>query len=345
MNSTFSVAPSTPTPGQRGRPPGTGAKRGRKPRGAAAGVGTNTPRPAPVEYAHVHWSLPENGAGSGAGSSTDATVLGPGQQAQVQLASAGTQRSTPGFSSASPRTGSMSLQQSLNAKQQPDTDALASLSQLTPQPINPAHMTSAAGLISFGELGGTDPLNPSSSGAAPTPSAAGVAPLTGILSLSGPNMLPPGGAKGEEEGEGDDELLPAMADDDYSAQLSWQSQSKDNLKVLMDNFSAGQYDRFEAYRRHALPKQGVRKVLQQTLGQQVSQPVAQVVAGFAKVFVGEIVEKGAKLLTPCIGMNDCPFQFTEINHAYSQLGLYKNGAATLVPYHQITCERRTGCIN
>jgi len=30
--------------------------------------------------------------------------------------------------------------------------------------------------------------------------------------------------------DGDDELLPAMADDDYSAQLSFQSQSKDNLK-------------------------------------------------------------------------------------------------------------------
>ena len=41
---------------------------------------------------------------------------------------------------------------------------------------------------------------------------------------------PPGPAQGEEDGEGEDELLPAMADDDYSAQLSWQSQSKDNLK-------------------------------------------------------------------------------------------------------------------
>jgi hypothetical protein len=35
-----------------------------------------------------------------------------------------------------------------------------------------------------------------------------------------------------------------------------------------------------------------QQVIQQTLGQQVSQPVAQIVAGFAKVFVGEIVEKG-----------------------------------------------------
>lgn len=34
----------------------------------------------------------------------------------------------------------------------------------------------------------------------------------------------------DDDGEGDDELLPAMADDDYSALLSWQSESKDNLK-------------------------------------------------------------------------------------------------------------------
>jgi transcription initiation factor TFIID subunit 11 len=38
----------------------------------------------------------------------------------------------------------------------------------------------------------------------------------------------------EEEVEGDDEMLPAMADDDYSAQLSWQSQSKDNLKCVSE---------------------------------------------------------------------------------------------------------------
>jgi transcription initiation factor TFIID subunit 11 len=108
-------------------------------------------------------------------------------------------------------------------------------------------------------------------------------------------MQPPppraGATAAEEEGKGDDKLLPAMADDDYSAQLSWNSQSKDNLKVLMDNLSPAQYDRFEAYRRHALPKQAVRKVIQQILGQQVSQPIAQIIAGFSKVFVGEIVEK------------------------------------------------------
>lgn len=85
------------------------------------------------------------------------------------------------------------------------------------------------------------------------------------------------------------------------------------LRVLMDNFTPDQYERFEAYRRHALPKQAVRKVglsfacgictqlftelqlIQQTLGQQVSAPVAQIVAGFSKVFVGEMVEKGLRI--------------------------------------------------
>jgi transcription initiation factor TFIID subunit 11 len=38
----------------------------------------------------------------------------------------------------------------------------------------------------------------------------------------------------EEDVEVDDEVLPAMADDDYSAQLSWQSQSKDNLKCVYE---------------------------------------------------------------------------------------------------------------
>ncbi|KAG1791131.1 histone-fold-containing protein [Suillus subaureus] len=45
----------------------------------------------------------------------------------------------------------------------------------------------------------------------------------------------------------------------------------------------------------ALPKQAIRKVIQQTTGQQVSQPVAQIVAGVAKVFVGEIVEKARQV--------------------------------------------------
>jgi hypothetical protein len=84
-----------------------------------------------------------------------------------------------------------------------------------------------------------------------------------------PSAHVPGFVVGEG-GEADDELLPAMTDDDYSAQLSRQNQSKENLKcvvfsldltknqiplrVLMEILSPLEYEHFEANRRHALPK-------------------------------------------------------------------------------------------
>lgn len=101
----------------------------------------------------------------------------------------------------------------------------------------------------------------------------------------------------------------------------------------MDNLSPAQYDRFEAYRRHALPKQAVRKVIQQTLGQQVSQPVAQIIAGFSKVFVGEIVEKGESFVVLSFTLSES-----------QQHGLSKHGEAKVDHYHQTICEKPTGLI-
>lgn len=63
----------------------------------------------------------------------------------------------------------------------------------------------------------------------------GVGPSTPAGEIPGSHRpsVAPGAGGGEEDGDGEDELLPAMADDDYSAQLSWQSQSKDNLKYAV----------------------------------------------------------------------------------------------------------------
>lgn len=80
--------------------------------------------------------------------------------------------------------------------------------------------------------------------------ASAIPKLEAILSLPGASYTPTGsrsgsvaptasgsklpvgasGIAGDWDGEGDDDLLPDMADDDYSAQLKFQSQSKDNLK-------------------------------------------------------------------------------------------------------------------
>ncbi|KAG8706815.1 hypothetical protein FRC09_002187 [Ceratobasidium sp. 395] len=88
--------------------------------------------------------------------------------------------------------------------------------------------------------------------------------------VSGPPE--PGGAEG-------DEGTVAMADDDYSArQLTWQSQSNENMKLLLSRFTPEQLlARYETYRRSTPNKQTARRV----------------VAGFSKVFVGDIIELGS----------------------------------------------------
>ena len=218
---TPSSAPATPTPALRGR--GTGAKRGRKPRGAFPNVSSDTGRPqfqqtqtpnTPAQFTPVHWAMPAI----------------PSTSAQV------------------PASGITGI-------------TLAAPPSSTPAPAATTGDVSM-GSGDEGHVQTTDKANPGGTTSAP----------------GHPIGTQPRPEGGEEEGE--DEMLPAMADDDYSAQLSWQSESKDNLKfvsndqnemnvfaltiacdrVLMDNFSPAQYDRFEAYRRHALPKQAVRRV-------------------------------------------------------------------------------------
>lgn len=58
---------------------------------------------------------------------------------------------------------------------------------------------------------------------------------SGSVRLSVIPGAPRGGGGGgvDDDAEPDEDNLPDMADDDYSAQLSWQSQSKDNLKYVL----------------------------------------------------------------------------------------------------------------
>jgi transcription initiation factor TFIID subunit 11 len=228
-------SPGTPT--ARGRPKGatTGAKRGRKPRGAllSSTSADGSPHPSTQDLpttTATSWSQP---------STSTSSVQGP------TASNASTTVSNP---AAPPPASGQSVQSGMgHSLSYPQSQSIgASGSDLQAQ----AHaVLSLPGIVI--------PVASAGAGASvgtPRPGA-------------------------DEDGEGEDEILPAMADDDYSAQLSWQSQSKDNLKcvfpfsiwsdgllkgfysrVLMDNFSPAQYDRFEAYRRHALPKQAVRKV-------------------------------------------------------------------------------------
>ncbi|PVU88418.1 hypothetical protein BB559_002410 [Furculomyces boomerangus] len=73
-------------------------------------------------------------------------------------------------------------------------------------------------------------------------------------------------------------------------------QSKEEIKDILDSFSEVQKRRYEVYRRTALNKPAIKKLVSSVLNQQVSQTLAFVIAGFGKVFVGEIIELSSKVM-------------------------------------------------
>ncbi|KAI9598989.1 hTAFII28-like protein conserved region-domain-containing protein [Syncephalis fuscata] len=92
-----------------------------------------------------------------------------------------------------------------------------------------------------------------------------------------------------EEGEEDEEEEEEVPDAEAIEQAQ-DATSKEELRMLMSVFSEDQLQRYEVYRRSALSKSAVRKLVASILQQTISPTMAFVVAGFTKVFVGEIVE-------------------------------------------------------
>ncbi|ORX56869.1 TAFII28-like protein, partial [Hesseltinella vesiculosa] len=68
------------------------------------------------------------------------------------------------------------------------------------------------------------------------------------------------------------------------------------IRLLLENFSDDQLRRYEAYRRSALNRTNVKRLVTQIMNQQCSQTMAFVVAGFTKVYVGEIVELSRQIM-------------------------------------------------
>ncbi|KAI8336699.1 hTAFII28-like protein conserved region-domain-containing protein [Chlamydoabsidia padenii] len=95
---------------------------------------------------------------------------------------------------------------------------------------------------------------------------------------------------GDPEEDDKDELV---MDDDMHAQME---KVKEDMKYLLENFSEDQLHRYEAYRRSALNRTNVKRLVSQVMNQQCSQTMAFVVAGFSKVYVGEIVEKAREVM-------------------------------------------------
>ncbi|ORY89889.1 TAFII28-domain-containing protein [Syncephalastrum racemosum] len=67
-------------------------------------------------------------------------------------------------------------------------------------------------------------------------------------------------------------------------------------RILLENFSNEQLQRYEGYRRSALNRTNVKRLVSHVLNQQCSQTMSIVVAGFTKVYVGEIIEKAREVM-------------------------------------------------
>ncbi|KPV78706.1 uncharacterized protein RHOBADRAFT_51140 [Rhodotorula graminis WP1] len=110
-----------------------------------------------------------------------------------------------------------------------------------------------------------------------------------------------GGAAGAEPGPPQGEAEePEDAEDEFGSNQREAAKQKEDVRVLLDHFDEAQNDRYDTYRRSGLNKGSVKKVVNQVLGQSVSQSIVTVVRGVAKVFVGELVEK-ARAVNPHAG--------------------------------------------
>ncbi|KAJ2333337.1 transcription initiation factor TFIID subunit 11 [Coemansia sp. RSA 2681] len=117
----------------------------------------------------------------------------------------------------------------------------------------------------------------------------------GDRSEATPAAATDGAADDMEEDDDDDaqmDRLRGSADEDT---LNLIKQSKEEIKELWDQMSEDQRQRFDVYRRAALNKGSIKKLVGHILNQQVTPTLTFVVAGFSKVFVGEIVERAVQV--------------------------------------------------
>ncbi|TKY87629.1 hypothetical protein EX895_003210 [Sporisorium graminicola] len=105
----------------------------------------------------------------------------------------------------------------------------------------------------------------------------------------------------QEEEEAEDEEVEAddgveeLGKDHFSTQEAIYAAQQRNMGLLSMVMDEDQLDRHMASRRGALNKTSVRKLVNHVLSQSVSQHVAMVVSGVAKIFVGEIIEKAREI--------------------------------------------------
>ncbi|KAJ1858249.1 transcription initiation factor TFIID subunit 11 [Coemansia sp. RSA 2703] len=122
----------------------------------------------------------------------------------------------------------------------------------------------------------------------------------------------------EDAGDGEGNV-PSGAMDIDNDSITLIQQSNDEVRQLLDQMTDEQQQRYDVYRRTALNKGAIKKLCSHVLNQQISSTLSFVIAGFSKVFVGEIVELAVQIKSER-GDDDGPLRPEHLREAYR---LYK----------------------
>ncbi|CEH18650.1 Transcription initiation factor TFIID, subunit TAF11 [Ceraceosorus bombacis] len=93
-----------------------------------------------------------------------------------------------------------------------------------------------------------------------------------------------------EEEEDEEEEDAGLVQEEAQRQAELSEARKSVLGAMMQNMTAEQLDRFEAYSRTAISRPNMKRLVNHILQQSVSDQIATIFAGAGKIFVGEIVE-------------------------------------------------------
>ncbi|KAJ9168440.1 hypothetical protein P3X46_019964 [Hevea brasiliensis] len=122
--------------------------------------------------------------------------------------------------------------------------------------------------------------------------------------------------KDDEDDEEEDNMevelskFPSSADPDKMAKM----------QAILSQFTDEQMSRYESFRRSALQKANMRRLLVSITGsQKISLPMTIVVCGIAKMFVGELVETARMVMTE--RKESGPIRPCHIREAYRRLKL------------------------
>ncbi|KAK3686184.1 hTAFII28-like protein conserved region-domain-containing protein [Podospora appendiculata] len=129
-----------------------------------------------------------------------------------------------------------------------------------------------------------------------TPSAVGGRAATAASDGRGAKSAAGGvGGGGAEEGEADDEGPTEVA---ATANTMTKEQKEEEHRargMLINAFNKDQFDRFENWRAANLSKAGVRRLINATISQSVTENVVIGMRAVAKVFIGDIIESARRV--------------------------------------------------